>query len=214
MIDFVKNNRVSLSIFVAWLFAVSGVMGLAVGFKDWFIPKTPLNLIVIALLLIVNYPIVRLKTYLAFFIAFFVGMLVEIAGVQTGVIFGEYYYGGNMGPKILDVPYMIGVNWAVMSFVSAAISARFLNSKALVMVVGALLMVAFDLVLEQAASVLDYWHWAGDVIPLRNYIAWFVVSLGLQWMIHKLAPPEEFKYSLNLYVSQLIFLLFCTVWLT
>ena len=40
----------------------------------------------------------------------------------------------------------------------------------------AVLMVLFDLFMEPVAVKLGYWHWAGDTIPLYNYVCWFVIS--------------------------------------
>jgi putative membrane protein len=43
-----------------------------------------------------------------------------------------------------------------------------------------MMMVVYDLVLEQVAPDLDMWQWAGDVVPFRNYLSWFLVALVFQ----------------------------------
>ncbi|MGK0314876.1 MAG: hypothetical protein ACI86M_001096, partial [Saprospiraceae bacterium] len=78
----------TLSAGILWLFTCSALIGIGLGFADWFIPKTPLNLLIGLALLFVNVPLVSNKSKGLFLIAFFVGMFVEIAGVATGQIFG------------------------------------------------------------------------------------------------------------------------------
>ena len=55
---------------------------------------------------------------------------------------------------------------------------------ALKVLFGALVMVVYDLIMEPVAIRLDMWSWGGDVIPLQNYIAWFVISLVFLAMMH------------------------------
>ncbi len=207
MIKQLLPYKVPVSVFVLWLFSLSGLIGLKLGFADWFLPKTPLNLMVIAILLIINFPIDNSRKIIVFFISFLIGMVVEITGVQTGVIFGEYTYGGNLGPKLLGVPYFIGLNWAVMTFTCYAICKKIFKSTIPVLMVGSLLMVLFDVILEKVAAILDFWYWSESVVPFKNYIAWYVISFFLLWVIHKNAPTREWKFSVNLFLSQLAFLI-------
>jgi putative membrane protein len=32
------------------------------------------------------------------------------------------------------------------------------------------------MLIEPVAVQLDYWHWANDIIPLKNYYCWFFIS--------------------------------------
>jgi len=41
-----KINISVASILVIWLFVISALIGISLGFEDWFIPKTPLNLLI------------------------------------------------------------------------------------------------------------------------------------------------------------------------
>ena len=90
-------NKQTISVFIIWLFVISAIVGIYLGYLGWFIPKTPLNLLLGAGLLFWNIPINSLKKIGIWCIAFSVGMLIEIIGVQTGNIFGDYYYGENLG---------------------------------------------------------------------------------------------------------------------
>ncbi|MBK7882949.1 MAG: carotenoid biosynthesis protein [Chitinophagaceae bacterium] len=43
-----------------------------------------------------------------------IGIAVEIIGVKTGFLFGNYSYGIVLGPKIQSVPILIGINWFII----------------------------------------------------------------------------------------------------
>lgn len=110
--------------------------------------------------------------------------LVEVLGVKTGLIFGNYQYGATLKPQIFNVPLAIGFAWLSMLLSSVAVlqgtwglnAAR--NPWRLAFLT-AILMALFDFVMEPGAVKLQYWTWENGVIPLQNYAAWFFVSLGL-----------------------------------
>ena len=89
-------SRETLSVGIMWLFTCSALIGISLGYADWFIPKTPLNLLIGLVLLFINIPLNSNKSKGVFIVAFIVGMLVEIVGVKTGEIFGNYEYGKNL----------------------------------------------------------------------------------------------------------------------
>lgn len=197
------------SIFLIWLFVLSALIGIYLGYLNWFIPKTPLNLLLGAVLLFWNVPINSVKKLAIWLVAFVVGMAVEIVGVQTGAIFGNYYYGENLGLKLMGVPYLIGVNWAVLSFITAAISNHLSKQFWWAVIIGATLMVGLDVLLEPMAVVFDFWHFENGFPPLKNFVAWFVVALLLQIMIHKTILIRDVHFSLHLFLSQVIFFGLC-----
>lgn len=202
MKDPLKRN---VSIFIIWLFQISAIIGITIGFPDWFITKTPLNLVIIFILTIVNFPINTMKKTGITLAFFFVGMLVEWVGVQYGFLFGEYTYGSNLGFKIDGVPILIGVNWVILTLSTAAISARLFQNKIIRIVVGALLMVGLDFFIEVVAPPFDFWTWAADNAPLKNYIAWFLIAIFLHTIYYKSRIKGDFTFSLHLYLAQLLF---------
>ena len=122
---FSKNN---IAIFIALLFHVSGLIGiLFTPYKNWFIANTPLNLVLMLVLLIWTQPRKNLSFFLFIAIAFLVGMGTEMIGVNTGKLFGQYQYGNVMGKKLNGVPYLIGINWFVVVFCSGIIIHTFNN---------------------------------------------------------------------------------------
>jgi putative membrane protein len=46
----------------------------------------------------------------------------EVVGVKTGLIFGEYKYGSTLGIKLFEVPLIIGFNWVFVILGSISIS--------------------------------------------------------------------------------------------
>lgn len=198
-------NKQNISIFIIWLFAISAIIGIYLGYLNWFIPKTPLNLLIGAGLLFLNLPINSPRKVGIWLISFSVGMIVEIIGVQTGDIFGNYYYGENLGLKLLGVPFLIGVNWAVLSFITAAISARMIKNFWGSILIGTTFMVGLDFLLEPLASVFDFWYFEGGIVPIQNYIAWFITAFFLQILIRKNIDFQQSKFSIHLFLTQVIF---------
>ncbi len=96
----------------------------------------------------------------------------------------------------MDVPLIIGVNWAVLVFSAAAILNKLQINHWLKAALGATIMVAYDFLLEPVAMRFDFWDWQGGTIPLQNYLAWwitaFLMSLGVLRYVsslkNKIAP--------------------------
>lgn len=129
---------------------------------------------------------------------FLAGFFIEVIGVHTGVIFGEYWYGQTLGTKILEVPLVIGANWLLLIYCSAIITQKFCEilkkylfknswfdnvySKA---VFASFLMVCLDFLIEPVAIHLDFWHWQNEQIPTQNFQAWFLIALLLNYTFLK-----------------------------
>lgn len=207
-ISTIKNWKAPLSIFLVWLFVVSGIIGIWLGHGDWFLPLTPLNLLVGSGLLIWNFPKINWKNTGIWAATFAIGMFVEILGVNYGLLFGDYYYGENFGPKILGVPLLIGLNWAVLTFLSAYLSQRWLGKNWLAYILGAALMVGLDFFIEPTAPLFDFWHWDIGHAPLQNFVAWFGVALVLQVIVRNFIPSEKHPLPLHHFLSQVAFFAF------
>jgi len=113
---------------------------------------------------------------------------VEAIGVATGIVFGRYSYGDVLGTKILEVPPVIGFNWALVVLGSLMLADRLVEALSrrrgergrvrLVAgtAVAGLISAFFDFAMEPSAVALGYWRWDGETIPFRNYAAWFLLS--------------------------------------
>lgn len=118
------------------------------------------------------------------FAAYWITFFTEVAGVATGAIFGEYAYGPTMWWQWLDVPFVIALNWAVLTLAGNHLALKITKNPWLAAAIAAVLLSGYDFFIEPVAIKLDYWQWAGGDIPLQNYLAWagvaFLISLPLQ----------------------------------
>ena len=129
----------------------------------------------------------------------------EWIGVQTGNPFGTYSYGATLGPKISDVPPVIGINWMLLLAASHSLLSRWISSGWILAFFGSFAMVFLDLLIEPVAIALEFWTWESTNIPIQNYISWWVASFVFGIILAKLAPVRNTR-SLNvLFLVQTVF---------
>ena len=199
-----KYTRENISIAIIWLFHLSGIIGILYGNSEWFISATPLNLSLNFALLLIN-----CKGHKWFFpmvvLGFLTGMITEILGVQWGWIFGDYQYGEALGYKIFGVPLLIGINWSLLTIITAAIAQQFYQNIFMRIIIGVGLMIFLDLLIEPIAPELDFWVFDGGEAPLQNYIGWAAVALFLQAVFHYFKISIVGWFQHQLYLLQIIF---------
>jgi len=170
-----KKHHIAFALL--FIFYTVGILGLSIpALKDIFLRLTPANLLLTLVVLTWGHQKVDYKLILAFLFAFLVGFLVEVAGVHTGLLFGEYTYGDPLGWRIFDVPLIIGVNWFLLAYASKGAASIILNNKWLQWGLAALIMVLLDFFIEPVAIELDFWDWTAGHIPIRNYFMWFITA--------------------------------------
>lgn len=198
------DKKRQLSVFLVWLFTVSGIIGITIGYSDFFLPLTPVNLLVsfVLLLWIVNF---NPRTLLALLVPFIFGMITEYLGVNYGYIFGSYSYGANLGPKVGGVPWMIGINWAFLTFITASFVRKSKWHFSLKAAIAAGIMVLFDVLLEQLAPAFDFWEFTGGEAPLQNYVGWFGVALVVHLIYQKLDHRVEVTVSKHVLRAMSVF---------
>lgn len=148
------------------------------------------------------------KPFLFFMVgSAFISWLVEVAGVQTGAIFGDYQYGKTLGLKIMEAPVLIGLNWLVMVYTSAILVNQVAMPNWLKPIFAASLMLLTDFFIEPVAMEHGYWSWAGDVVPIQNYLAWFALALLLQFWFFRIKPFPKNPVAPALFIVQLFFFL-------
>lgn len=144
------------------------------------------------------------KTKIWLIIVYFSTFIIEIIGVQTGLIFGDYEYGKTLGISVLNVPLIIGINWVILILAAVSISSVIKDPIPKILMAG-ILTVALDMLIEPIAIELDYWTWGGGEIPLQNYIAWFIISVGVAFTHHKLKLDKPDIVLKFYYLVQLLF---------
>jgi putative membrane protein len=155
-----------------------GIIGISTNLRDEIIIFTPLNLFITFLVLIAHHVELKSHIFQAFVLLVFIGgMAIEIIGVNTGWPFGEYSYQEVLGPKILGVPWIIGLNWVLLVLSTGVV----VNNLPIIFPVtkafaGAMIMTLLDFWMEPIAVKLSFWTWENPSIPLSNYLAWWVIS--------------------------------------
>ncbi len=200
------------AIWVVWIFHISALIGISLGFETWFVSKTPINLIISSFLLILVFPIDTIKKTGLFVLLWFLGMFSEWIGVHSGVLFGTYAYGTNLGPKIDGIPFLIGVNWALLSFITGVIAQKITSKGVLQVIYAASLMLVLDFFMEQSAPRFDFWEFEGGEVPLKNYLTWLSVALLFQIGIRVTRISGNLKFSAHLYAAQLLFFVYFYLW--
>lgn len=139
------------------------------------------------------------------FIAYLTGFFVEVLGVHTGMIFGQYHYGATLGWKVLGVPLIIGTNWLTLIYAIGIIANKWHHSKWVKALLAAGVVVGIDVLIEPVAVRLDFWSWAGGSIPFQNYVAWYVVAFGLLWLFYQLTFPKQNRLAGLFLICQILF---------
>ena len=220
-----RFSKFQVATAIAILFHTIGIVGLLYFDKAFFLKSTPDNLLLMFVLLVWTQNEKNKYFFLFLTACFLVGIAVEIIGINTGILFGDYTYGNVLGYKVQNVPLIIGVNWFIIIYCSG-ISIHTLLMKAInrisadtgknpmalkalsVIIDGATLAVFFDWLMEPVAVKLGYWTWNGDgSVPLYNYLCWFFVSILLLSVFHFVKFNKQNKFAVNLLLIQLMFFL-------
>lgn len=195
----------SLSILV--LMHVVGIVGLLSPYQHIFRLLTPVNLMVSAVLLGLNHTDRSIRFVWASALIFFFGFIVEWIGVHTGFIFGEYRYGATLGPKLMGVPVIIGLNWLLIMYCIASLLETIKIPIWLKIISGSVLAVLIDMLIEPVAMKYDFWTWTDYIVPLQNYIGWLVTSMIMFSVLYLFGVKTENRIALGYYFIQLFFFL-------
>ena len=218
-----KKQQAALGI--AIIFHTVGLIGILLVNKDFFIPLTPLNLLLSFALVLWTQEDKKNYFLLFVLICFVTGIITEWLGVNHQLLFGEYRYLSPLGPQWEGVPLIIGVNWFVIMY-CCGMSVQLVLNKIwnqlkdddmpvrndvgfwAIVLDGALLATFFDWVMEPVAVKLGFWQWAGDgSIPFKNYWSWFLVSAFLLLLFRLFRFEKNNLFGVHLLLIQLIFFL-------
>jgi putative membrane protein len=112
-------------------------------------------------------------------------------GVNTGLIFGNYSYGSGLGLKIAETPLMIGINWVLLVYCTSAITETTKWKSWITVPLAASILLIYDMILEQVAPSMDMWSWSESVIPMQNYLAWWIIA----FIMHVLVKLFDFRFQ-------------------
>ena len=206
-----KANKKNISIFIIWLVHISGLLGMVFYDLDFFAGYTSINLFLMSIILFANIKLNNKNQIFSLLLIFLIGMFSEFIGVNYGLIFGEYIYGDNLGFKLFGVPFLIGLNWVILTVICANIASFLIKNNSIlsIIIVGTSLMLVMDFVMEPIAPKLDLWRFKNLVVPTSNYIGWLIISILTQTIYNIQFMEKEVKLSFNLYSA--IFTFFVTL---
>ncbi len=148
----------------------------------------------------------------------FLGFAVELMGVVTGFPYGEFSYAEKLGPRIGGlVPSTLPLSWVPLVLGAVAATERVERPDSRLRwlswgVAAAVLLVAFDGVLDPGAAHLGFWVWptGGPYygVPLSNYAGWLLSSLAASALLLALAPWGQTQPRAGMLDSTLISLAF------
>jgi bisanhydrobacterioruberin hydratase len=220
-----RLSRVQKATAIAILLHAVGLVGVLYINKNLFLRATPLDILMMFLLLLWTHG-EKNQAFLVFLLTCFVaGMGIEIVGVRTGALFGSYSYGSSLGLKVWGIPLILGVNWFIVLYCCGT-SAHWLFNRAratdvtrsarvsrtgtsvATILTGAFLSVAYDWIMEPVATKLDFWTWHGSgQIPVYNYICWFIFSLLLLTLFQFSKFEKQNRFAGRLITIQVLFFL-------
>lgn len=199
-----KEKYKSYFLYFLILVYVSGSIGFVVN-PSFFSPFTPYTLLFTSFVFLIHSPLENKKFIVAFFSIALLGFIMEVIGVKTGLIFGNYSYGNALGYKLFGVPLIISLNWAMLICAGIIVASRIFKNKISVLITAALLVTTIDLLIEQVAPKLDFWKFEGGLPTIHNYIGWIGVSFFTSYFFYRTIIKGNRSVSLIILILQLIF---------
>tara|TARA_R110000851_G_scaffold321447_2_gene486892 strand:+ start:34 stop:660 length:627 start_codon:yes stop_codon:yes gene_type:complete len=207
-----KKTYKSYFLYFLILVYISGSIGFVLN-PSFFSPFTPFTLLLTCFVFLIHSPLADKKFIFAFFSIAFLGFIIEVVGVKTGLIFGKYSYGNGLGYKFLNVPLVISINWAMLIFAGIIVVSRIFANKITVLLVAALLVTLIDLIIEQVAPKLDFWQFEGGLPGLQNYLSWIGVAFFTSYFFYPTIIKGNRTVSLVILILQIIFFTFLYIFI-
>lgn len=211
-----KINSKTISILILAILYLVGALGIGFQIFSGIEGLTSLHLFISFVFLVYWHEKKNVKFWFWIVIAYLIGTLVEYLGVQYGFLFGHYEYGQNMEPTILGTPIIIGINWILVSYCFTFVLGSWLHHQLkslIIAIISAVLMTAFDVLIEPVAIALDFWSWAGVSVPWTNYTGWLLVSFVLNFLFLRLNVHKS-KNPLAVWILLFQLFFFIFVYLT
>ncbi len=185
------------------------------------------------------------RTLQALALVFVIAFTAEAIGTVTGAPFGPYLYTDRLGYRLFGlVPFNIPTSWFYMLVASLGIGSRFLPGRDDGLTrwwwafVAALIMTAWDLVMDPAMFETEHWLWqVPDLsqaptwqrflghdgyfgIPVVNFLGWILTGTLVARVTLALIPPSTWTarvaphdFPLALYAANgLLPIVICLRW--
>lgn len=132
-------------------------------------------------------------------IAVGLGLTVEAVGRSTGFPFGAYDYTDSLGMKVLGVPLVIPLAWAMMAYPALLAARRLTSSRILATIIGAWILATWDVFLDSQMVSEGHWVWVDPSpalwgvpgIPIGNYLGWLLTALIMMGLLSLLPRHRD-----------------------
>ncbi|HAS35075.1 MAG TPA: hypothetical protein DCS15_01210 [Flavobacteriales bacterium] len=201
-----KASKIAFGILL--ILHLVGFIGINSSKSELFLSLSAVHLIISALVLFWFHQKWDAKQAIALILIFVLSFGLEVAGIQSRVIFGSYDYMDMLGTKGLEVPFVIGLLWVMLVYASQHIVKAFYPryNRFVLLLAASALMVFLDFLIEPLSESLGYWKWTEGSAPAQNYLVWFIASFVFQLI---LAPCQREvpinKMALPLFIFFVLF---------
>jgi bisanhydrobacterioruberin hydratase len=201
------SKKERLICFLLVVIYIVGVVGISVPVHPDFVRLTPLNLTVSIALMLWNHQDWQKKSIFALFLITLLGFLAEAHGTNFGIIFGNYTYGSVMGWQLWQTPLSAGLLWLIVTYGVGTLMNTLRASWSIVAkaATGSFLLVFLDTWIEPVAIKLAFWQWENNIIPLQNYIGWYLIGVLELGVFHYFFPRLKNTIGIVLLALQFLF---------
>jgi uncharacterized membrane protein len=149
------------------------------------------------------------------------GLASEAIGWRTGWPFGNYRYGASLGPKLLGVPMVVPLAWAMMGWPALLAGRRVRNrfvplnaglhntllvgsvgsspwkARSITAVTGSLILSSWDLFLDPQMVGAGHWRWLPtpgpwlNGIPLLNTAGWLIIGVLMMFSLDRVVAEDS-----------------------
>lgn len=170
-----------------------------------FIQITPYSLLLVSFVIFYHHKKWNKSGLIVFLLIFLTSYFIEVIGVATGKLFGVYSYQHGLGFKILQVPLVIGLNWVVLIYATNGIVSSYVQNRFIVVIGASVLMVLYDIIMENAAPFMMMWMFQDNHPPVKNYLMWFILSLVFHTLITMFRVNTDNRPAKALFYIQFVF---------
>ncbi|MFA7081197.1 MAG: carotenoid biosynthesis protein [Bacteroidales bacterium] len=188
------------------IFYAVGIIGFSIKYTyGLFIHLTPIVLLMsLALLFYYDRNNITTKKVIFYIFIYISSLFIEMYGVNTGILFGDYTYGKGLGIKIVETPILIGINWVLMIYITSSVFTKLKPNFLSQVIIPSSLMIGYDIIMERAAPKIDMWSWAGDSIPLQNFLMWGGLAILFHSIRYLLKIEIKNKMAAPIFIAQVL----------
>ena len=192
------------------IFYLVGIIGFSINYSHMlFTYLSPIILILtLCLLFYYDRKATDRKRIIFFSFVFISSYIIEMIGVNTGLLFGKYQYHHGLGIKLFETPILIGINWILMIYITSSIFTKLKYGFISQIIIPSSLMLIYDIIMERAAPKMEMWSWADNIIPIQNFLMWGLLAFVFHSIRYFLKIEIKNKMALPIYLAQIILFIF------